>query len=80
MERICKNCEYFVVTGTSFDKSNKHTQEFGVCHNPGGKAKKIRGKLVGGDLMWDDETCKDFKLDKSKDANGSCKSTEGRDK
>ncbi|MGB2809771.1 MAG: hypothetical protein WBC22_18670 [Sedimentisphaerales bacterium] len=64
MERICKNCKYFVVTGTSFDKRNKNTQEFGVCHKPGGNAKKVKGKLVGGDLMWDDETCKAFKQDK----------------
>lgn len=61
MERNCKNCKYFVVTGISFDKRNKHAQEFGVCHKPGGKAKKIRGKLVGGDLMWDDETCRVFR-------------------
>ena len=64
MEQICENCKYFVVTGASFDKGNKHTQEFGVCHKPSGNAKKVRGKLVGGDLMWDDETCKNFKLKK----------------
>ncbi len=61
MERICKNCKHFVVTGISFDKRSKRTQEFGVCHKRGGKAKKIRGKLVGGDLMWDNETCRAFK-------------------
>lgn len=64
MERICKICKHFVVTGISFDKTSKHTQEFGVCQKPRGNAKKIRGKLIGGDFMWDDETCKAFKRKK----------------
>jgi hypothetical protein len=61
MEKFCKNCDHFICTGTSFDPRTRITSKFGVCHKPSGSAKKIKGKLVGGDLMWDDETCSDFK-------------------
>ncbi len=61
MERICKNCRYFVVTGMSFDPRSRLILKFGVCQKPGSSAKKVKGKLVGGTLKLDDETCKIFK-------------------
>jgi hypothetical protein len=61
MERICKKCKYFVVTGTSFDKRNKHFQDIGVCHKPGRRTKRIGDKPIRSELMWDNETCKAFK-------------------
>jgi hypothetical protein len=64
MERICRKCKYFVVTGTSYDKRNRYIQEIGVCHKPGRKAKKTRCEGVSSELMWDDETCRAFKLKK----------------
>lgn len=68
MERICKNCKFFVVTGVSFNKKNKQSHEIGVCQRPGGKAKKIRGRLIGGEPMYDDESCKSFRKSKNKNA------------
>lgn len=64
MERICRKCKYFVVTGTSFDKRNKRIQKIGVCHKPGRKAKKTRDSTISSELIWDNETCKAFKRKK----------------
>jgi hypothetical protein len=64
MDRICRKCKYFVVTGNIYDKRNRHIQEIGVCHKPGGKAKRKRDKMVSSELMCDDETCKAFKRKK----------------
>jgi hypothetical protein len=62
MERICKNCKFFKVTGASFDQRSKEKNEIGVCQKPRGSAKKIRGKLVGGEPMYDNDSCRSFRV------------------
>jgi hypothetical protein len=60
MEKVCKNCCFFVLTGTRFDTKSKLTSKCGVCQKLGTDVKKVAGRLVGGDPVWNCETCSDF--------------------
>jgi len=61
MEKICKSCFFFILTGTNFEPKSKLTSGWGVCQKPGSDTKRVGGKLVGGEPVWDYETCGDFK-------------------
>ncbi len=56
MEKVCKNCEYFVQK--TFD-SSKHL--WGDCMKKAGSI-EADGKKEQGAFMWADKTCSDFKL------------------
>ncbi len=57
MEKICKNCEYFVAKGISYFPSPR----WGDCMKPRDNNSEVDVEKQRGVFMWEDKTCGDFK-------------------
>jgi len=55
MEKVCKNCEYFMQE--SFGSA---TYAWGRCRKPT-ESVEVEGKKERSAFMWADKTCSDFK-------------------
>jgi hypothetical protein len=57
VEKICKNCEYFVATGIPYFSSPR----WGDCMKTTGCDDDEDAKRERGVFVWDNDTCSDFK-------------------
>ncbi len=56
MDKVCKNCEYFVIKSSYL---SPHV--WGDCTKPGKSVRDFKGNETS-PFTWDDKTCQDFRL------------------